>query len=221
MAASLPGPLGTAPIAEETLPREVRIAHRRRVILEAAIEVFAKRGYLATTVEGNLVPAAGVSLGTFYQHFSDKEECFLAAFEIVLAEGREAVRAEIPARTPWPEQVSACLGALLSVVADRPLRARLVLVEAPAAGPRALARYQAALTEVAPALARGRGLAPTGAGLPPTLETSTLGGLLWVLQQRLVEGGFEPSTRLRDELVEIVAGPYLGDAATRKLVSAG
>lgn len=221
MAASLPGPLGTAPIAEETLPREVRVAHRRQAILEAAIEVFAKRGYLATTVEGNLVPAAGVSIGTFYQHFSDKEECFLAAFEMIVTEGREAIEAQIPEGAPWPEQVRAGLGALLEEVAERPLRARVALVEAPAAGPTALARYQAALDEVSPALGRGRDLAADAAALPPTLEISTLGGLLWILQQRLMEGGFKASGRLRDELVEIVAGPYLGDAATKKLIAAG
>jgi AcrR family transcriptional regulator len=215
---SLPDPLDTAPIANGTMPREVRQAHRRRAILEAAIEVFAKRGYQATTVEGNLVPAARVSIGTFYQHFADKEECFLAAFDLSVEEAQETIVAKIPA-APWSEQVLAGLTALLEEIAVEPLRARVVLVEATAAGPAALARYQAMLEAIAPALARGREFAPAAADLPPTLEVSTLGGLLWVLQQRLMEVSFRPSRRLRNELAGVVAGPYLGDAATRRLLS--
>ena len=216
--ASLPEPLGTAPIAGERLPREVLAAHQRRRILAAAIEVFAKRGYQQTTVETHIVPAAKISIGNFYQHFDDKLDCFLAAYEQITEEAREQIAAQVPAGA-WPDQLRAVLCALLDYIADNHLKARLVLVESSAAGAEALARYQRTLALAVPALRRGRELAPTGAELPSTLETSTLGGLVWVLRQRLLTGEIERSPQLLGELFALVAAPYLGEAGARRLTA--
>jgi AcrR family transcriptional regulator len=215
--ASLPESLGTAPIASEKLPREVLAAHQRQRILDAAVDVFAKRGYQATTVETHIVPAAKISIGNFYQHFADKEECFLAAYEQIVAEAREEITVAVP-DAPWPDQLVAVLSAAVAYIADNRLKARLVLVEAPAAGPKALAAYQQTLESAVPSLRRARELAPPGKALPESLETSTLGGLVWVLQQRLLTGKIELSRRFLGELVDLVAGPYIGEAEVKQLV---
>jgi AcrR family transcriptional regulator len=53
---------------------------RRVAILQAAMEVFAERGYQGTTVE-EIARRAGVAKGTPYLHFADKADLFYAVFE--------------------------------------------------------------------------------------------------------------------------------------------
>jgi AcrR family transcriptional regulator len=49
-------------------------------ILDAAIEVFATRGFTAATV-ADVVAGSGTSVGSIYHHFGGKNELFLAIFE--------------------------------------------------------------------------------------------------------------------------------------------
>jgi AcrR family transcriptional regulator len=59
---------------------EGRSARKRRVILEAATELFLKNGYAGTSMD-EIASVAGVSKQTVYKHFADKEGLFQ---EIVL-----------------------------------------------------------------------------------------------------------------------------------------
>jgi AcrR family transcriptional regulator len=60
------------------------LASRRR-LLDAARELFATRGYHATRPQ-DIARAAGLGHGTFYLHFRDKQECFMAFVEAARAE---------------------------------------------------------------------------------------------------------------------------------------
>ena len=60
---------------------EGRSARKRRVVLEAAAELFLRNGYLGTSMD-EVASIAGVSKQTVYKHFADKEGLFQ---EIVLA----------------------------------------------------------------------------------------------------------------------------------------
>ena len=51
-------------------------------LLEAVTEVVAERGYEGASV-AHVIAAAGVSRKTFYEHFADKEACFLAAYDVL------------------------------------------------------------------------------------------------------------------------------------------
>jgi AcrR family transcriptional regulator len=216
--AEVPAHLTGVPLGERKLPRETRIAHQRRRILQVATGVFAKRGYQATKIS-HVVKASNSSTGHFYSLFQSKEDCFLAAYDLAIAEGREKISAAIPAEAEWPEQVVAALGALLEAIAEQNLAARLVIVETQSAGAAALARYQETLRALVPLLRRGREFSPAAKALPKSLETSALGGVTWVLHERLVASTFEPSTELQGELLKILAGPYLGEAETKQLLS--
>ncbi len=50
---------------------------RRRELLDAAIPVFAKKGYRRTSI-GDIIEAAGAARGTFYLYFRSKDAVFLA-----------------------------------------------------------------------------------------------------------------------------------------------
>src|SRR5664279_207105 len=71
------------------LPKRARGVTRRTVrdsqrwrLLESMTEAVARRGYAEATV-AEVIEIAGVSRKTFYEHFRDKEDCFLKAYEIL------------------------------------------------------------------------------------------------------------------------------------------
>jgi AcrR family transcriptional regulator len=216
---SLPAHLMSVPVGRTKLPREVMESHQRERVLDAATEVFAKRGYPATTVD-HIVAAAKIGVGTFYSLFEGKEDCFLQAYDRILAEARERVAAAVPPEAPWPEQACAALRSALQLIAAEPLRARLVLVESQTAGPAGLTRFERTVDELLPLLRRGRQHSPIAEQLPTVLEVAALGGLLWFLQQRIVLGELGDVDRLLPDAVRIAIEPYLGPADTERLLAA-
>jgi AcrR family transcriptional regulator len=191
--------------------------HRDHV-LGVATEVFARRGYPGTTVD-HIIAAAPVSYSSFYELFDGKEDCMLQAYDRVVADFWQRIAAAVPADAGWPEQVCAALRAALATVAASPQAARLALVEIQTAGAEALARFGRTHDRIVPLLQPGRELSPHAAELPPTLEEATIGGVAWLLHQRLVMGEAETIEDLHGEVVQIVVAPYLGEAAAARLAA--
>jgi len=67
---------------------EIR-AHQRARLIEATIECVAERGYPTTTV-GHIVARARVSRETFYELYSDKEDCYVASLAATIGDVTEA-----------------------------------------------------------------------------------------------------------------------------------
>jgi AcrR family transcriptional regulator len=185
--------------------------HQR--VLIATGELVAKRGYKAVTVE-LIVKRARVSFKTFYNHFPNKEACFLELFDSVMARSREQVETALAAdpEAVWPQQVVTALRALFEVVLGSPLIARAVIVEAPTVGPVIIERYQRTMNSLAPLLRGGREFAPGSGQLPATLEETLAGGVLWSAYQRLISGEVERIEALLPEAIEFLLRPYLGEA---------
>src|SRR4029079_8566329 len=74
------------------LHRSLVAASQRARLLWAVGRAVAEKGYAAATIE-DIVRDAGVSKKTFYEHFSDKLDCFLAAYEAASDELLAHVRA--------------------------------------------------------------------------------------------------------------------------------
>jgi AcrR family transcriptional regulator len=62
---------------KERWTRERRLEHTRALLLDAAEEVFAAKGFMAASVD-DIAYAAGYTKGAIYKHFSTKEDLFLA-----------------------------------------------------------------------------------------------------------------------------------------------
>lgn len=216
---SLPEHLQAKPAGRHRLSPEVRAQHQRERILDAAVDVFAERGYQGTTID-NIVAAAKVGVGSFYELFDNKPDCFVQLYERIAADARARIATAIPAGAEWPEQAGAALRALLEQIEAEPQRARVALVEVQTAGRVALGRYEETIDSVVPLLARGREASPVGEELPPHLEEAIVGGLAWLLQQRLVLDEFEGAEAHLPDVLEIAVEPYVGKAAAASLLAA-
>ncbi len=182
---------------------------QRQRILRAMVEVVSERGYPETRVV-DVIGVAGVSRKTFYELFSSKEDCFLATYDVLLSTllGDTAKGFESKPGAPWAERIAAGLGSLLDDLAEHPDEARFAIVEVLAAGPKALARRDAALRQFTGFLDAGR--AETSVELPGITSLSIAGGINELLYSEILHGAASrlPS-RLPDLMFWIVL-PFLG-----------
>ncbi|HWO16724.1 MAG TPA: helix-turn-helix domain-containing protein [Solirubrobacterales bacterium] len=183
-------------------------------MIDALAAEIEERGYRAVTV-ADVVRRAGVSRSAFYENFSSKEDCFLAASEAAV---REALRRVVEAAArvdDWPGRLTAGLAAFLRYVATEPALARTCIVEALSAGPAAIDRYERSIEAFIPLFRMGREASPNGDELPQTLEETLVGGIFWIIYQRIVMGQAEELGTLLPELVEFSLVPYVGAEAAR------
>jgi AcrR family transcriptional regulator len=208
----LPGQASRLAPGGQPITRDQASADQRRRIVDAAAELFAKRGYHGTTIE-LIIRRAKVGYATFYKNFEDKEACLIAIFDDAGESMRPKLREAFEAHDgPWDERVAAVLKVLFEMIAENPAHARACLVEALTAGPVAVARYEQMLANFEPLLLPGRELRPNNAELPDTLEATLFGGVFWIAYQRLIVGEADQLMKLLPETIELVLSPYVGEA---------
>jgi AcrR family transcriptional regulator len=107
----------------------------RERLLSAMRTVLAERGYNGTTVN-EVVSVARLSKRTFYEHFSDREDCFLALYA-------EATRAtELIARgrprpdLSWREEIEVSMREYFTALASTPMLTRAFTLEIATISPR-------------------------------------------------------------------------------------
>jgi AcrR family transcriptional regulator len=124
----------TLPRGRHGLSRDVVVTSQRARMLRAMAEAMTEHGYVGTPV-AEIIKRAGVSRETFYQQFSSKQDCFLAALDETVEQlAEQLVPALATAGTPL-ERISRLLASYLDSVAGDPVMARMFLVESYAAGP--------------------------------------------------------------------------------------
>jgi len=175
-------------------------------MIDAMAELCAEQGYEATKI-ADVVRRAHVARKTLYDNFSGKEELFLTAFDVTVAEvGALVAEACEPIDAEdWEGRTEAGMRALLEFVAAHPAEATLCLVEAPAASPESAARYEAALEGFIKQL---REAAPSGSGRPATLEEALVGGTVWIVQREVRRDATDKVTDLLPELTQFLISPY-------------
>jgi AcrR family transcriptional regulator len=202
------------PPGRHNLPPDFVAQNQRARLAYAITRLVAKQGYPATSLN-QVVRTAGVARHTFYEHFSSVEELFLTVFDQATEEAlrltREAVEAE---SGPWEAKARAALAALLGHLAGDPVLARVCLIESQSAGLDVLTHYETAMREFAEILRAGRESVPEGGEFPESLEDIAVGGIVWMINKRLIED----SASIEDLLpraLEFVLTPYLGESAAR------
>lgn len=168
-------------------PEEVLRDQRERLIA-AVPGVVAERGYAAMSV-ADIVKAAAVSRNAFYENFADKEECFSIAHDAGHERLFEILTQSCEAGGTVEERVGASLTAGLAALAGEPDLARMLFVEAPAAGEAVALRYHGWLRrygELLRAAAAGLSLA---AKPEPEVEPVIVGGIASRIAGEVLEGG--------------------------------
>jgi AcrR family transcriptional regulator/DNA-binding MarR family transcriptional regulator len=200
---------------------------QRARILRAAEEVLREQGYERFSI-ARVTVSARVSRRTFYDLFADREDCFLAVFEEMVARARaqalQAYRAQQEGeRGDWRARVRAALTALLELFDREPGLASVLIVDGLRSDTRVLEYRARVLADVSGAVHAGGVAAANGNGpvekcLPLVTGEGVVGGVLAVLHNRL--SGGQPGRLLgsRNMLMAMVVLPYLGsDAARREL----
>ena len=207
------------PPGRHLIPSDFVTQNQRERMLLAMSELVAERGYQKTTIE-LIAKTSRVALVTFYEHFSSKEECFLAAFDESVAAAKEVFAELLDPEQPWQEQISAGLEIFLEMVVKEQARAKLCIVEAQAAGTASLARYQGMLESVAPKLREGRDFNPRSSRLPDGLEVAIAGGIVWLVHQRLIADDVEELMSLLPEMLQVTLTPYVGEVEAGRAADA-
>lgn len=189
---------------------------QRQRLLQAAAAEFAERGYAGASSE-SISRRAGMSKATFYEHFTNKEDCILALFDTAAETvGRSMASAARGApRDDARERMRAGTRALLTSVSEHRDYAQTLLVEIIGAGPRAAQRRDqiivafAGIVDAENAAAARRGLISRFASRYDTI--AVVGGITELISRQVRLG--EPADVLElapviDRLIEglLVAG---------------
>ncbi len=207
--------LGPLPAGRHGFSRE-QVAHNQRERLIAGLATaVAEHGYQAVTIT-HITKQAKVSRRVFYANFEGKEECFLAAFEVVVGHIRELAAEAVAPLLDWPQRAIAASRAVLAFLASEPDLARLCLVESQGASPTVAARFHEAVHEAVPFLEQGRAERERGPDLPPSTEESTIGALVMLASRKVAAGDAGRLEDLLPDFAEFILAPYLGaEEATR------
>lgn len=166
--------------------------HRERLIAAMATSI-EERGYRDTTV-ADVVRLARTSRRNFYEHFDDRDGCFLALFDATNQTMLEEIEAAVAPDRPLDEQVDAAVDAYISNVADHPALYSSFVREMPGLGDQGAARGQATIERFADTLVvlvdRAREAQPGLVAHPLDLDTAIIivGGLRELLVLSLQQG---------------------------------
>ncbi len=193
-----------------TLSPEQVAANQRLRILLAMIDVVGEKGYVASTIV-DVAAHAGVSRNSFYAQFASKQECFLATYDLVSAEGMRRVRDAYRETEGWPERVQAAIRALFEAAIENPAAVRLSMIEIGALGPAGIERRESAIVAYERFIRDALQLAPTASPTTPAVDTAlkaVVGGLRAVLYRRVLRGEHTELLSLVPDLVTWATSYY-------------
>lgn len=195
----------------EAPSRDERTRLLQGVLRLASREDFAKLSAPQIADESN------VSIDAFCEMFEDKDDCFLAALDMIgdellgIAADPELVSSD------WPQAVRRVLGELMRYLADHPLHARTLAHEAFFAGTDAVERNVELAHSIATLLTEG---APVEADV--SLITDAVAGAIWhTIRCQVVSGRIPLLAALSDHLAYVVLAPFIGTEAALATVASG
>lgn len=166
-------------------------------LFEAMVASVDSRGYAATRVN-DLAELAGVSRGDFYAHFANKEDCFVALLEELIA---LAVERADPGEADVAERARRRFENFARAVAERPAAARVAFLDAYTAGPRARETMEEAFATLVLAVQARAAELPARSAMSPEMIGALVGSGIEIVRNRLRRGK-------EAELVEL-AGPLI------------
>ena len=195
------------------MDREDVARHQRARLYGGMIESIAHRGYARTTV-AHVIGLAGVSRRAFYEQFANKEECFLATYDIVVARSRKLVLEAWSSERGWANRLHASCKSFLDDIVAEPKGANLVLIDSLGIGCKARERLHLAGNAYERLVAAAFRVSPDTAPLPAIASRAIVGGVRHVVFNRIREDRVCELRTLTDELLDWVEA-YRSPATTR------
>jgi AcrR family transcriptional regulator len=191
------------PSGRHGLLRSFVAAHQRERILSAVAQAAAELGYAEMSVEV-IIERAGVSRRTFYEYFKNKEDAFLAAYDAAVRQQARHIRRAYLNETTARERLRAGITAYMQLTASQPELARMCIVEVLAAGPRAIARRNAAMRMFAEIIEDNiRELLP-GCRRAALAAETIVGGIHEVVFSRILADRIDELPGLADDLLATI-----------------
>ncbi len=165
------------PHGPHSLDRREVVANQRTRIHGAMIEAVARNGYEETSVK-QVIGLAGVSRRSFYEQFANKEECFMATFDLIARrELRQMRMAYLGCEGTLEERVRASFERFARTMGDERKASILVVLEAETAGVEGVLRLRRAAGACEHMLAQSLAQAPDAVALPTPIVRAITGGV--------------------------------------------
>jgi len=201
---------GKFPAGVRKLPSELVKAVQRERLVVAMLMAAAELGYRETNVQ-DVIDRAGVSRPTFYEHFANKEDCFLAAFDTSAARLRNKVDAAAErGGESWRDRLRYSLEALIQFAVAEPQTARTLIVEARAASSDAVMRRVQLLEHFADCLDEDVRQRLPESECSPITAAGVIGGVEALLYSRLCKEDIDNLEDLLPSLMYFAVLPYEG-----------
>lgn len=219
------GAEGTGTIrAVEAFPLAPRLelvnSPKREKILEGMLEAVGAEGYDPTSVR-TVLDRTGLYRQAFYDHFADKDTCYLAALAMGIGRLEALVTKAAASEESWRGKLRAGLGALLDCLDAEPDFGRGVIVEVHAAGPEALAIRAEAMKRAADFIDLARGEAGEAEAPPQIAPEGIVAGIHAIVHSRLSTGATDGFRGLLPEFMYFAVLPYFGaEAASAEMQAA-
>jgi len=198
----------------EVLPRHLRInvreelrASQRGRLICAVADAVAAKGYADTSV-ADIIGIAGVSRRTFYEHFDDKEACFLASYDTGARAIFTAMVDAAEGIDRWPDILDAVLSTWLEFLQADLAFTRAYMIEFWAAGAAARERWKQRRDRTAGLLTtlheQARAEDPDVVAVSDTVVAAVVGGINRVVISHVLSASRAPLTSLKPDLVRFV-----------------
>lgn len=167
----------------------------------------AERGYQGTSV-ARVSAAAGVSTRSFYKHFESKGDCFLLLLELRQQQLLTVLREACSDDDEVPEMVRSALDACLRLLSAEPALARLLTLEAPAAGGRITRRHYEWLDAYADLLGEAATRLPAAQRPSRSAQLTIVGGIASRIAESVLAKRTAALPRMLPELSDVILAFY-------------
>jgi AcrR family transcriptional regulator len=201
------------------LSRSFIVQSQRERILDAVALLSAEKGYANTKID-EIAARASVSLQAFYEHFADKEDAFLVAYETGHGKSLALVEQAHDEAADWPHSVRAGIAALLEFLASEPAFAHLALVDALIATPRTADRANRATVRYGQLLAPGFDEAASNRRPPDLTVEAIAGGVFELCLTYTAHARARELPELLPWVVYFALAPFLGPEIAGEIATA-
>jgi AcrR family transcriptional regulator len=211
--------LAPLPRGRHKLPEGYVRRNRRERILNATGELALDKGYTSTSV-ADIVSVAGVSRDVFYDNFHDKQEAFVAAYELGFRETLAAsANAFFGGGDSWPERVWAAAKAFTQFFDDEPGLAQIGYVEAYALGPAVAKRVTDTQIAFTMFLEEGYRYRSEAEGLPRLCSEAIAASIFELAYHHQRSNPEEGMSGLLGDMAYVTLAPFMGPDPAAKLIA--